>query len=62
MPACFLADMQVGFHADFLAEWHVGEKTYEVLICFGCKELEVFSADRSQRYDTEREANKPPRP
>lgn len=47
-----------GFHPDFLAEWRVGEKTYDVLICFGCQEVKLISPGQNDRHDIENGANK----
>ena len=31
-----------GFHPDYLAEWRAGSDTYQVLICFGCREVNIY--------------------
>jgi hypothetical protein len=45
-----------GFHPDYLAEWRVGQATYRVLVCFGCKEAKVFGPERDLRCHIQRGA------
>lgn len=46
------------FHPDYLAEWHAGGATYQVLICFGCGEAKVFGPGESLRLDITEEADR----
>jgi hypothetical protein len=41
-----------GFHSDYAAEWRYGT-TYQVLICFGCGEVQVFGTAKSLRCDVQ---------
>jgi hypothetical protein len=37
------------FHPDYLAEWQVGGRSYQFLICFGCGEVKVYGPGSSLR-------------
>jgi hypothetical protein len=31
-----------GFHPDYLVEYHVGDEVYQMLVCFGCHDVNVY--------------------
>ena len=40
-----------GFHPDFCLEWHKGEDTYRVQICFGCSEAQTIGPELKVLWD-----------
>ena len=44
-----------GFHPDYLAEWRAGNAKYEVLICFGCSEVQIYGPGRTLLCDVRAE-------
>jgi len=40
-----------GFHPNYAIEWHLNNKVYRALICFGCKEMKSFGPMIELRCD-----------
>jgi hypothetical protein len=47
-----------GYHPDFCLVWTDGETRYELLICFGCKEMKLYGPMQSLRVDIRPDAAK----
>jgi hypothetical protein len=35
-----------GFHPDYALAWKNGDTTFYILVCFGCREIKLYGADR----------------
>lgn len=51
-PATFEEDEEplCVFHPDFMVEWEVDEKVFQLQICFGCHVVRVIAPDGGERY------------
>jgi len=45
-----------GYHPDYCLAWKDGPTTYELLICFGCHEMKLFSPKQEELADIRKDA------
>jgi len=47
-----------GYHPDYCLAWNDGNRTYELLICFGCHEMKLYDAKHELKADVREGAYK----
>lgn len=52
---CFVSPIG-GFHPDHALAWKDGDAAYEVLVCFGCKEVKLYGRKTKLLVDIAEEA------
>jgi len=44
-----------GYHPDYCLQWRDGENAYDLLICFGCHEMQLYGPKQELLTDVQRE-------